>query len=365
VDVAAGRAPPASSRRPGETFVPFSDSRITLVALDPYRAVAFWDAVPRAIEAARRQLEDSDGRLAVCFHEISLVDFDGSNANETIRVDAPSPAGNYYLSLWSPGKCFVADLVVEAGDRTTLLARSNFIELPRDGESHRYEDRRRRVRGAGSPLWRQRGVPETIGSVMGHVAEAALASEDDDLEEAAAPLPPELAEMEGASAPEPTGPLAAAAADPAGAVHARAELAGEAVAAMADPAATAEATGARAREAAVRLEAGGPSSWVHALPGPRPEPAPPGISSLERPAIQDEPCLEVKADLVIYGRTRPGTDVVIDGVHVPVRPDGTFDLRFSLPPMVPRSPAATSGRARKLPDPARKLARKRPAREEP
>ena len=59
--------------------------------------------------------------------------------------------------------------------------------------------------------------------------------------------------------------------------------------------------------------------------------APVGISSLERPAVREPPHLEVKADLVIYGRTQPGTDLVIDGVKVPVREDGTFDLRFALP----------------------------------
>jgi hypothetical protein len=58
---------------------------------------------------------------------------------------------------------------------------------------------------------------------------------------------------------------------------------------------------------------------------------------------------------VIYGTARPGTEVIIDGVPVEVRGDGTFDVRFSLPPPgtsgdpgtpAPRGPEA-SGAARK------------------
>ena len=115
------------------------------------------------------------------------------------------------------------------------------------------------------------------------------------------------------------------------------------------PAGEGEMESLPAREARIVLEAGGPSSWVHALPEAGRD-VPTGISSLERPAIHEPPHLEVKADLVIYGRTQPGTDLVIDGVKVPVREDGTFDLRFALPRVVePESAprARAPGRARR------------------
>jgi hypothetical protein len=334
----ASSSPPASAPdsgpvpRPRDAFVPFSDSGIVLLALDPYRAEAWWEARPAAVEAARRRLGDAGARLAVRFHEISLVDFDGSNANETIEVAAAGPSGNHYLNVWSPGKCFVAELIVRAGDgRSALLARSNFIELPRDGESHRYEDRRRRVQGAGSPLWRPRGIPEAVAPVLEHVAEAALASEDEPCEgSAAAPLLESPGFEDAAAAAEGSG--AELIATPAGA-GAAVEGGEEAPAAL---------------EARIRLEAGGPSSWVHGLVDPG-RAAAVGTSSLERPALHEEPHLEVKADLVIYGRTQPGTEVVIDGVRVPVRADGTFDLRFALPRVVepPRPRSLPPGRPRR------------------
>jgi hypothetical protein len=56
---------------------------------------------------------------------------------------------------------------------------------------------------------------------------------------------------------------------------------------------------------------------------------PEGMSSLERPL--PAPHLEVQADILIHGRAPAGSEVIIDGVPVRVRADGTFDLRLALP----------------------------------
>ncbi|MBI4602074.1 MAG: hypothetical protein HY721_08945, partial [Planctomycetes bacterium] len=68
-----------------------------------------------------------------------------------------------------------------------------------------------------------------------------------------------------------------------------------------------------------------------------------GVSSHERPVQDERPRIEVRADIVIYGRAKPGTEVVIDGIVVPVRPDGTFDLRFALPARRPEEAPEPAG----------------------
>jgi hypothetical protein len=40
---------------------------------------------------------------------------------------------------------------------------------------------------------------------------------------------------------------------------------------------------------------------------------------------------EIGAELVVYGTTEAGAKVTLQGEVVPVRPDGTFSVRFSLP----------------------------------
>jgi hypothetical protein len=71
-----------------------------------------------------------------------------------------------------------------------------------------------------------------------------------------------------------------------------------------------------------------PSSFGGASPAPRPP--------------EERVDLELHADVVIYGRTRPGTRVYIGGAHVPVRGDGTFEARFAMPP----SPTPHNGTGR-------------------
>ncbi|MGQ9591019.1 MAG: hypothetical protein ACUVYA_12070, partial [Planctomycetota bacterium] len=66
------------------------------------------------------------------------------------------------------------------------------------------------------------------------------------------------------------------------------------------------------------------------------------VSSFAKPVPPERPYLEVRADVVIYGVAEPGSRLVIDGVAVPVRDDGTFDVRFSLPAGAgPDAPAAS------------------------
>ncbi|WZO95979.1 DUF4912 domain-containing protein [Isosphaeraceae bacterium EP7] len=40
---------------------------------------------------------------------------------------------------------------------------------------------------------------------------------------------------------------------------------------------------------------------------------------------------ELDAELIVYGSTEPTARVTLQGEHVPVRPDGTFTVRFSMP----------------------------------
>lgn len=39
----------------------------------------------------------------------------------------------------------------------------------------------------------------------------------------------------------------------------------------------------------------------------------------------------VNAELIVYGATEPGARVLLDGIPLRLRPDGTFSLRFALP----------------------------------
>ncbi|MFO0957156.1 MAG: DUF4912 domain-containing protein [Isosphaeraceae bacterium] len=51
---------------------------------------------------------------------------------------------------------------------------------------------------------------------------------------------------------------------------------------------------------------------------------------------------QIDAELIVYGSTEPNAQVTLQGEHVPVRPDGTFTVRFSLPDSRQIIPAVAS-----------------------
>jgi hypothetical protein len=319
------------------------------MAIDPYWAWAYWDVHSRALEQARRRSGDPAARLILRFHEVTWVHFDGKNANETFDVPVEGAKGNYYLDLWSPKKSLIAELGMKSKDGRFLpVVRSNPIDLPRDAESPHYDERISTVLPAADSLWKPRAPPLEAASpsqepedlslgMPGHVAEAALASPSSD-EEAFEPnlefssewAPgPSAAGRQRSKAGEFLNDPEAAVLQPEGPQHAWEALASNLEREFLSPA---------WRESIGISSAGLPSKGE--------------ASSLEQPVRDERPQLEVKADIVIYGRACPGTDVVIDGVQVPVRSDGTFDLRFALPPFEKADAAhleGPSGRASRSP----------------
>jgi hypothetical protein len=52
---------------------------------------------------------------------------------------------------------------------------------------------------------------------------------------------------------------------------------------------------------------------------------------IKTPEKKKDFSLEVDTEMVLYGRTEPDAKVTVGGKAVPLRPDGTFSIRFSLP----------------------------------
>ena len=190
------------------------------------------------------------------------------------------------MELPAPGKRLIAELCAESGVAFSVLARSNAATLPSDiMEPPARGVRSARVRGPASDLWRPR-MPAPVS-----------------------PPPPEAA---------PAAAPAAGDSDSASAAESRRD---------APPVPRphrAESTVDVARRETLPLE-------VHVTP-PAPSPADAAtFSSADLPGPPPQPYLSVKVDLVVYGRATPGTEVVIDGVRIPVRADGTFEIRFAIP----------------------------------
>jgi len=345
--VAAKEPEKKSSDPASEEFFSSADNRLVLLPVDPYWALAYWSIHPRTIEMERRRVKDGDAVVAIRFHEIGLVLFEGTNPSSTFDVAVGRPdgtvggEGNYYVNFWSSGKSLIAEFGLKGADgHFSAIMRSNVVELPPDAESPRYEDRRMRVRGAPVAPWKARRRTEQGLEVP--TADAALASFADEDTRAwnihGERISREPIEVAGPPAAEaaaaPKSPLAEAGSP----TVVRELAAGSGKAAPAPMTAgdglqpVAVVTAPRVEECPPAAEPGsagwreaiGVSSLVLHGAGER-------ISSLRRKPDDSQVRVEIKADIVIYGSARPGSEVFIDGVQVPVRDDGTFDVRFALP----------------------------------
>ncbi len=281
----------------------WASDRLLLQSVNPYWAHASWKVDPRSVRARRERAGDPSARLVLRFHAAPPSGSDPAEGSARFEVEVAGEEGTYYANFWRAGHRIEAELgVLASSGRFVPIVRSNAIELPPDGESPRYEVRWQRVLGAPSALWRPRFAEEVEQLAA---AEEAVGGLDSELARELAPPPP-----------LPSGPW-----EPV--LHAACEVSPPPEVRAVEP-------------------------LPEAPPGPRaesPAPALPraasaAVSSFEKPTPGDRPYLEVRADIVIYGVARPGSEVVIEGVKVPVRTDGTFDVRFGLPPSRPSPEAA-------------------------
>ena len=189
-----GRAAPAAEfreapgtgakQRPGPPASP-AEQRLGLAAIEPGRAFAFWKLSRQAIGRARQYLGEGNGgeqatAVVLRVHDITLVDFDGSNARRTMDLSVGEGAvgegaapqttgtikGSLYLELWtghpdtpSPSRIYCELGVQDSAGDFVAVAWSPILDLPIMEESPRELPVRALVNGEHTAPWRPRLEP--------------------------------------------------------------------------------------------------------------------------------------------------------------------------------------------------------------
>jgi hypothetical protein len=300
--------------------VPFNEGRLVLLAIDPSRAHAYWAVHPRAVAEARLWLGDPSAVVTLRVSPVRGADAARPGAAETVDLAVSAPAGNYYVLRPSAGEELRAELGLKSLDgRFLVLARSNRVQLPRPGESPVYEHHLRRIHSPVDPRWRSRRRPLPPAAAVGGAA--ASNADDDDIPEARGADAALASPVEGNTSPEGAATGGFVAERP-GVVESE-EPRGE-------------------PPAPVRPEREGPLEvpphWQLTFGLSSGEYAGGHVSSHELPRADGKIPIEVRAEIVVEGRTRPGVEIVIEGIQVPVDDDGTFALRFAFPRQPERRP---------------------------
>jgi hypothetical protein len=342
IEAPSGGAMAASpGESPGELPSSYGVDRCRVMVRDPYCIHAYWEILPQTWDRARADLaEQWDGHrriLRVHGHPT------GSEPNEpgedTFDLPFEEGTNNWYIQVKSPNRAYHVDVgVITHWGLFLPLASSNTVTTPRNG-----------VSAVQANQW---ATPEEIRQAAEQVAEQ-VAEQD------------ESSSVVGSAATAASGPVDAGGVS----TIAASGVAESGFPGGADwdaPTSSAALIAPALFESGQGLIPGGPGIPPGVPQAPpkaaeRPPqflsgmggeqfPTPAHVSPVEEateargPASQDAvprqiplPSQErgfwfvLNTELIVYGATDPMARVTLQGVPVPLRPDGTFSLRFQLP----------------------------------
>ncbi len=133
----------------------YGRSRVVLMAVDPLHVHVYWEITPEDRERAHKRLDPLHKHeppiWVLRFHDVTMVEFDGSNAHSYFNVPVDLAAKNWYVELWSSDKTYYAELGPRSDAGFVAACRSNFEYVPRAEPSPRYEPRWQSVPDAPAP----------------------------------------------------------------------------------------------------------------------------------------------------------------------------------------------------------------------
>ncbi len=121
----------------------YNTTRITLLVKDPFWVYAYWEIASNSIESLSNIVgshEIERAKVILRMYDVSLIDFNGTNANHYFDIEVGYNASNWYVSLWNDGVSYIAEIGMRLQDgRFFAFARSNSVTTPRKSYSPRSE----------------------------------------------------------------------------------------------------------------------------------------------------------------------------------------------------------------------------------
>lgn len=110
----------------------YGETELVLMPVDPFLIHAYWDFSPKDWEEVQVRRRP----VVLRIYDITMIQFDGTNAHHYFDVTVTLKAQNWYVHLWSAEKSLCADLGWLLPDGSFQpIVRSNVIQTPRAGVS--------------------------------------------------------------------------------------------------------------------------------------------------------------------------------------------------------------------------------------
>ncbi len=121
----------------------YDTTRLTLMVKDPFWLYAYWEIAPSSIERLKNiisQHEIDSAKIVLRMYNVTMIDFNGTNASHYFDIEAGPSTNNWYINLWHDNVSYVGEIGLRlSGGRFFPFARSNFVHMPRIRYSARSE----------------------------------------------------------------------------------------------------------------------------------------------------------------------------------------------------------------------------------
>ncbi|MFH1797937.1 MAG: DUF4912 domain-containing protein [Candidatus Omnitrophota bacterium] len=122
----------------------YDTTRLVLIAKDPFWMYAYWEVTPNSLESLKSVLTEEQKQRAKTIlrvYDVTLIDFNGMNANSYFDVEVGNNSDNWYINLWHNDVSYMAEIGLKIDDgRFYSLTRSNCVHVPRSTHSKRVEE---------------------------------------------------------------------------------------------------------------------------------------------------------------------------------------------------------------------------------
>ncbi|MCS6771779.1 MAG: DUF4912 domain-containing protein [Kiritimatiellae bacterium] len=114
-------------------------TELVLLEINPHRSHAYWNIDVADFRRAAEAAGDPNPPLLLRVHDITGVNFDGTNSNSFFDLQVQGLQGHWYVDLWQDGRTYIGEIGLRRPDgRLEILARSNPVSTPIASESPHY-----------------------------------------------------------------------------------------------------------------------------------------------------------------------------------------------------------------------------------
>jgi len=302
----------------------YDQTRLTLLSRDPHFLHAYWEIAPADVQAMQQKIGSDFDRSAYTLrmHDVTAVNFNGQNANQSFDIDIAPHINNWYINLWQDNANFCGQIGMRTPEgKFYPYTQSNVTGTPRDSASGRSDmiwmDVKENREDAFVFTWprarRVAGALANQGAVKKFQSSRKIFITEDDIRAYYASLYPLLSKvrkwrLNGGNGNHALDWMNAANREQVGDAFipgiSKSEYYKE----------------YRLGASAELLEKGGASEQIFS-----------GASDV-RPVQQGRQFFfEIWTELIVHGRTEADASVELNKRPVKLRKDGTFTLRYALP----------------------------------